>query len=153
MELPPNILPENRKILTKSDFSSKIWLRTQCVAGNIYKNFTFPRQLCSDNIWSRCWWRMLLTKCVDYNYKMLVTVLAFLVIKIRYLFTEPSGTNIQQCHQHRIYVINIFKSSRTLSHRHCDVSEITVNQMRLNVFGTSKFPGNNLWNLPRVHTN
>ena len=61
MELPQKIVPENRKLLTKSDFSSKIWLRRQCVAGNIYKNFTFPRQLCSDNIWSRCWWLNVLT--------------------------------------------------------------------------------------------
>ncbi len=37
---------------------------------------------------------MLVTKCVGDNFKMLVTVLAFLVTNIYYLFTLASGTNI-----------------------------------------------------------
>ena len=44
----------------------------------------------------RCWWRMLETKYVGDNYKMLVTVLAILVTNIHYLFTLASGTNIQK---------------------------------------------------------
>ena len=35
----------------------------------------------------RCWWRMLETKCVGENFKMLVTILAILVTKILYLLT------------------------------------------------------------------
>ena len=54
----------------------------------------------------RCWWRMLETKCVGDNFKMLVMVLTISVTNILYLLTLASGTNIQkmsprsQCHQH-----------------------------------------------------
>ena len=61
----------------------------------------------------RCWWRIMETKCVDDNYKMLVTVLVILVTNIHYLFTLASGTNI-------------YKSSPTLSHQHHDVTNMTV---------------------------
>ena len=58
----------------------------------------------------RCWWRMLETKCVDDNYKILVTVLALwsklLIANIHFLFTLASGANIWKslptsklCHQ------------------------------------------------------
>ena len=40
--------------------------------------------------------RMLKTKCVGDNFKMLVTALAFFVIKILYLLAKASGTNIQK---------------------------------------------------------
>ena len=69
---------------------------------------------------------MLETKCVGDNFKMLVTVLAFLVTNIHYLFTLASGTNIQKMsptskfsHQHPQIV-------PTLSHQHNDVTNITV---------------------------
>ena len=61
------------------------------------------------------------TKCVDDNFKMLVTVLAFLVTNIHYLFTLASGTNTQKMspaskfsHQHPQIVTN-FKSPTSLS--------------------------------------
>ena len=37
-----------------------------------------------------------ITKCAGGNFEMLVTVLAFLVTNIHYLFTLTSGTNIQK---------------------------------------------------------
>ena len=69
----------------------------------------------------RCWWRMLETKRVNDNYKMVVTVLAILVTDIHYIFTLASVTNIQKmsptmkfCHQNLQIVIN-FKSPTSLS--------------------------------------
>ena len=50
----------------------------------------------------RYWWRMLETKCVGGNFKMLMTVLAFLI------------TNINFRHQHSQIVTN-FKSPTSLS--------------------------------------
>jgi len=44
----------------------------------------------------RYWWRMLVTKWVGYQFKMLVTVWAILVTNILYLLTWASGTNIQK---------------------------------------------------------
>jgi len=44
----------------------------------------------------RCWWWMLGTKCVGDYFKMLVTVLTFLVTNTQYLFTLVSGTNIRE---------------------------------------------------------
>ena len=44
----------------------------------------------------QCWWRMLETKCVGDNYKMLATVSVNLVTSIHHLFTLASGTNIQK---------------------------------------------------------
>ena len=85
------------------------------------KRFTLPSFLkivmktCTRFIWlHRCWWRMLETKYVgDFNFKIMVMVLAFLVTNIHYLFTLASGTKIQ-------------KMSPTLSHQHNDVTNITV---------------------------
>ena len=44
----------------------------------------------------RCWCRMLVTKCVGDNFKMLVTVLAISVTNILYLLTVALGTNMQK---------------------------------------------------------
>ena len=58
---------------------------------------------------NRCWWRMLVTKCVG-DFKMLATVS---VSNIHYLITLALGTKIQRmsptskfCHQHPKIVIN-----------------------------------------------
>ena len=59
------------------------------------------------------WWRMLETKCVGDNHKMLVTVLTILVAKIHYLSTLVSDTNIQS--RHKLSVTNITVSPRSLS--------------------------------------
>ena len=56
----------------------------------------------------RCWWRMLETKCVSDNYKMLVTVMAILVTNIHYVYIR--FTNI---HKHRNFFTNIQKLSQT----------------------------------------
>ena len=42
--------------------------------------------------WCRCWWRLLKTKCVGDNFKMLLTVLAILVTNCE----SPTP----RCHQH-----------------------------------------------------
>ena len=53
----------------------------------------FDNVLGMDYRWlHRCRWRMLETKCVGDNYKMLVTVLTTLVTNIHYLLTLASGT-------------------------------------------------------------
>ena len=56
-----------------------------------------------------CWWRMLETKCVGDNFKMLVTVFTVVVTNILYLLTLASGTNIEilsqtfkNCHQDKV---------------------------------------------------
>ena len=67
----------------------------------------------------RCWWRMLETKCVGDNYKILVTVLTILVTNI-YYFT------FKRCRQHTNDVTKIKKLLPTLSHRHHDVNNVTV---------------------------
>ena len=61
----------------------------------------------------RCRWRILATKRVGDNFKMLVTVLAIFVTNIHYLFTLASDTNIP-------------KSSSTLRRQRQDVTNITV---------------------------
>ena len=48
---------------------------------------------------NRCWWRMMETKCVGDNLKVLVTVLAILATNIIYLLTLASGTNIQKTYR------------------------------------------------------
>ena len=44
---------------------------------------------------SDCWWRMLETRYVGVNFKMLVTDLAGIVTKILRILIEGSGTNIK----------------------------------------------------------
>ena len=74
----------------------------------------------------RCWWRMLETKCVGDNYKMLVTVLAILVTNIHYLFRLASGTNIPKMpptstfsHQHPQIVTNFRWLTSRFHQHHC----------------------------------
>ena len=68
------------------------------------------------------WGRVLETKCVGDNFKMLVTVLAILVTNILYLLTLASGTNIQKCHQDLISVAYKLKLSPTVSCQHHNVT-------------------------------
>ena len=62
----------------------------------------------------RCWRRMLETKRVDDNSKVLVTILVILITNIHDFFTLASGTNIQKmsptsrCHQHLCQLSNLF---------------------------------------------
>ena len=76
---------------------------------------------------------MLETKSVSDNFKMLLTVLAFLVNNLHYLFTLASGTNIQKMsptskfsHQHSQIFTN-FKSPT-----YNDATNIIVHHFRLN---------------------
>ena len=69
----------------------------------------------------RCGWRMLATKSVGDNHKMLLTVLTILITNIHYLFTMASRPTIQKIlltlkfsHQHPQIVTN-FKSPTSLS--------------------------------------
>ena len=69
----------------------------------------------------RCWWRMLETKCVGDNFKMLVMIL---VTNILYLLKWASGTIIQKmsprslfCRQHS-KIVTTCKSSTSQFHQH-----------------------------------
>ena len=66
----------------------------------------------------RCWWRMLESKCVGDNYKILVTVFVILGSNIHYFLLWRRPPTFERCHQYRISVSNIHKSSPTLSHQH-----------------------------------
>ena len=66
----------------------------------------------------RCLWRMLEKKRVNGNFKMLVTVLAISVTKLRYLFHKSRPSTFKRCHQHQNFVTKIQNSSSILSHQH-----------------------------------
>ena len=80
--------------------------------------------MCRQKWWKswlhRCWCRMLETKCVGDNFKMLVTILIMLVTNILYLLTS------KRCHQDLNSVANILKLSPTVSHQHHNVTNMTV---------------------------
>ena len=68
----------------------------------------------------RCWWRIMETKWVDDNLKIMLTALSIMVTNIHYSLKLPLGTNnvgstFKRCHQHQNSMPRIHKSSPTLS--------------------------------------
>ena len=82
----------------------------------------------------RCWWRMLETRCVGDNFKMLVTVLVISIISILYPLTLALGTNIKRCHQDLNSVANNPKLSPTVSHQHHNITNMTVAEFKLQLY-------------------
>ena len=91
----------------------------------INKNLIYSKAVFIHLFWLyRCRWRMLETKCVGDNFKMLVTVFAISFTHILYLLTLASGTNIQKmsprskfCRQNSKIVTN-YKSPTSQCHQH-----------------------------------
>ncbi len=82
---------------------------------------------------------MLETKSVSDNFKMLLTVLAFLVNNLHYLFTLASGTNIQKMsptskfsHQHSQIFTNFKSPTYNDATNIIFTTNIIVHHFRLN---------------------